>query len=169
MEPKNGDFAKYVEELSRKGARDALAGRPASASPSPGAVDTTPALPPDPADAPGVVLNQSKLRRVPALPAGRPTAAADADAANTQTLAQRADNVLKQRSSTVIGIIAAIVGVFFLSRTLDSGSHDFGPAVIVFIVSALAFRSAARARALAARPLREQSDFAPKPKPQARA
>ena len=51
MEPKNGDFAKYIEELSRKGARDALARAPASASASPGAVDTTPTLPPDPADA----------------------------------------------------------------------------------------------------------------------
>ncbi|OZI44609.1 hypothetical protein CEK29_07790 [Bordetella genomosp. 5] len=160
MEPKNGDFAKYIEELSRKGARDALARAPASASASPGAVDTTPTLPPDPADAPGVVLSQRKLKRAPRVAVGHPTAAADADAANTQTLAQRADNQRSARVQILIGFVTAMIALVGLASAFDR-QHGYAVPAIWGIVSLFAFRRAAKAAERARRPLREQPAFTP--------
>ncbi|ANY16666.1 hypothetical protein [Bordetella pseudohinzii] len=122
-EPKNGDFARYVEELSRRGM--------ASAAPSPGEIPRRGRQAPDAAPAAPVPA---------ATPAGAP-------AGQAPTLAQQAS--LRQSSSrqTFLGFVALCLAVWNLAAYVAQEHQSAARFIIPALVGFWLFRGAARKRA----------------------
>ncbi|AKQ59668.1 hypothetical protein [Bordetella hinzii] len=128
-EPKNGDFARYVEELSRRGA--------ASSAPSPGEMPRRRAR-----------QDPDAARAVAGSPMpGTAPSAAGMPAAEAPTLAQQAS--LRQSSSrqAFLGFVAICLAVWNLAAYLAHEHQSPARFVIPALVGFWLFRGAARKRA----------------------
>ncbi|OZI70734.1 hypothetical protein [Bordetella genomosp. 12] len=131
-EPKNGDFARYVEELSRRG----LGSQPASSTQSPGEMPR--GRPPAP-----------RWRRMAAGTPSAATAPAPAPARSSEpTLAGQAS--LRQSSSrqALLGFIMICLAVWNLAAFLAHEHQSPARFIIPALIGLWLFRGAARKRAL---------------------
>ena len=140
-EPKNGDYARYVEELSRSGA----SGLPSAPSPeatrSPGATSGS-------ASSSASPLSSAPWGNggTPPAPQSSCPAQSDSDAATlAKTAAKRGVGKVLTVAATVVGLIAARIALQALNSP-QAGLDDFMPAVFLAFFAFMLFKAAGDAR-----------------------